>query len=258
MIIKRAFPCPYAGEDRTLHIYLPEHYYETDQRYPVMYFFDGHNLFSDSDATYGKSWGLKDFLGGWEKPMIVVGMECSHHGNARLDEYSPYDCNWGFFAGIRGRGRETMDWIVHQVKPFIDREYRTWPHREATAIGGSSMGGLMAVYAVGRYNRYFSKAACVSSAMWFCMGQLRRDILLPPMDPDTRVYFSWGTEESGGAKPTPEEDWSTDTARKNLEAASWFESRGARVYLRCQRFGGHREADWEKLVPEFMEFLWMG
>lgn len=258
MIIKRAFPCPYAGEDRTLHIYLPEHYYETDQRYPVMYFFDGHNLFSDSDATYGKSWGLKDFLGGWEKPMIVVGMECSHHGNARLDEYSPYDCDWGFFAGIRGRGRETMDWIVEQVKPFIDREYRTWPHREATAIGGSSMGGLMAVYAAGLYNRYFSKAACISSAMWFCMGQLRRDILQTPMDPDTRVYFSWGTEESGGAKPTPEEDWSTDTARKNLEAASWFESRGARVYLRCQRFGGHREADWEKLVPEFMEFLWMG
>ena len=62
MIEKRDIFFPPAGKLRRLHIHLPEDYYETDRRYPVMYFFDGHNLFSDSDATYGKSWGLEDFL----------------------------------------------------------------------------------------------------------------------------------------------------------------------------------------------------
>lgn len=258
MIEKRGFLYSPKGKNRTLHIYLPRGYDSSGERYPVMYFFDGHNLYRDQDATYGKSWGLETFLDRWSKDMIVVGMECSHEGNARLDEYSPYTFPMGHWGMVHGMGNQTMDWIVNEVKPMIDREYRTWPHREATGIAGSSMGGLMAVYAVGRYNRWFSKAGCISSAMWFCMEQLRRDILNTPMDPDTRVYFSWGTEESGGAKDDPAEDFQTDTAWKNREAASWFESRGARTWLRCQRFGGHREADWEKLVPEFMDFLWLG
>ena len=79
MVIKRDFD--YYGSNRPLHIYLPEGYDQSGERYPVMYFFDGHNLFYDSDATYGKSWGLKTFLDGWNKRMIVVGMECSHVGN---------------------------------------------------------------------------------------------------------------------------------------------------------------------------------
>ena len=64
-----------AGELRRLHIYLPDNYNESDERYPVMYFFDGHNLFYNEDATYGKSWALKDFLDNWGKDMIIVGME---------------------------------------------------------------------------------------------------------------------------------------------------------------------------------------
>ena len=60
MIIKRDFS--YYGVNRPLHIYLPDTYDQPDERYPVMYFFDGHNLYFDSDATYGKSWGLILFL----------------------------------------------------------------------------------------------------------------------------------------------------------------------------------------------------
>ena len=86
MIIKRDFS--YYGVNRPLHIYLPENYDSTQERYPVMYFFDGHNLFYDADATYGKSWGLKNFLDGWDKNMIVVGMECSHVGNGGIPALS--------------------------------------------------------------------------------------------------------------------------------------------------------------------------
>ena len=81
MIIIRDHYFPPAGANRRLHICLPDNYYETQERYPVMYFFDGHNLFSDAEATYGKSWGLSAFLSRWNRPMIIVGMECSHEGN---------------------------------------------------------------------------------------------------------------------------------------------------------------------------------
>ena len=73
MIIKRDIYYPPAGSSRRLHIYLPDDYHKSEERYPVMYFFDGHNLFFNEDATYGKSWGLKEFLDGWNRKMIVVG-----------------------------------------------------------------------------------------------------------------------------------------------------------------------------------------
>ena len=84
MVEKRDVLFTPAGSTRRLHIDLPEGYDGSDERYPVMYFFDGHNLFSNEDATYGKSWGLREFLEGWEKRLIVVGVECSHEGAFRL------------------------------------------------------------------------------------------------------------------------------------------------------------------------------
>lgn len=70
MIEKTDFWFSSAGQNRRLHIYLPDDYYESEERYPVMYMFDGHNLFYDSDATYGKSWGMKDFLDHWDKKSL--------------------------------------------------------------------------------------------------------------------------------------------------------------------------------------------
>ena len=74
MIVKRDFIYTPKGKNRPLHIYLPEGYGKTEKRYPVMYFFDGHNLFFDTDATYGKCWGLKEFLDKWDRKLILVGM----------------------------------------------------------------------------------------------------------------------------------------------------------------------------------------
>ena len=80
MIIKRDVLFTPAGSTRRLHIYLPYSYQDGNEAYPVMYFFDGHNLFDNSDATFGKSWGLKEFLQGWGKEIIIVGLECSKIG----------------------------------------------------------------------------------------------------------------------------------------------------------------------------------
>jgi len=258
MVVKHDFLYSPKGSNRPLHIYLPESYYRTGDRYPVMYFFDGHNLFFNEDATYGKSWGLKDFLDGWSKDIIIVGIECGHEGEERLSEYLPYPAvkstHFGKFAPM---GRETMEWIVNEVKPKIDATYRTWPFREGTAIGGSSMGGIMSLYAAVHYNRWFSKAACVSTAMGFCMRPLMADIRHSALNADTRIYLSWGTREAYGCKAPEKEDRSSKTYGWNKRVADLLGDNGIKVKLRCQVGGGHCEADWEKLIPDFMHFLWM-
>ena len=257
MIVKRDCIYPMKEKNRPLHIWIPDDYNQTSKRYPVMYFFDGHNLFRDEDATYGKAWGLEQFLQGWEKEMIVVGIECGHEGQERLSEYLPYPAKTGSrFDIFKPLGGDTMEWIVRDIKPMIDRDYRTIPFRECTAIGGSSMGGLMSLFAVVHYNRWFSKAACVSTAMGFCMRPLMADMRRSEIDPDTRIYLSWGTKEAWGLKNPDREDRSSKTFEWNKRVGDYAASRGADVKLRCQVGGGHCEADWEKLVPEFMTYLW--
>lgn len=256
MVVKRNFYYAPAGENRMLHIYLPDSYYESNERYPVMYFFDGHNLFYDSDATYGKSWGLKEFLDMWDKPMIIVGIECGHGENQRLGEYCPYQMSWGFCSKVAAFGDTTFRWITDEIKPMIDREYRTYSNRECTGIAGSSMGGLMALYGILRYNWCFSKAACVSSAIGFCMPRVYRDLKDYPVDANTRVYLSWGTREAKGVTDHEHEDRSSYTSRRNRSVASRLEAQGAAAQVYCQVGGGHCEADWEHQVPLFMDFLW--
>ena len=257
MIVKRDFTYTPKGANRPLHIYLPDDYDATEERYPVMYFFDGHNLFTDADATYGKSWGMKEFLEGWGKKMIVVGIECGHDGQERLSEYLPYPADAGSrFDIFEPTGKATMDWIVDEIKPVIDRDYRTIPFRECTAIAGSSMGGLMSLYAAVHYNRWFSKAGCVSTAMGFCMGPVMADLEQSVVSPDTRIYLSWGTYEAFGLEDRDHEDTTSSTYRWNKRVADYAASLGCAVKLECQVGGHHCEADWEKLVPSFMNFLW--
>ena len=256
MVIKRDFIYTPKGKNRPLHIYLPEGYDGSRERYPVMYFFDGHNLFYDRDATYGKSWGLKDFLDGWGKKLIVVGVECGHEGEERLSEYLPYRAAPGHFARFVPMGEKTMDWIVHEVKPVIDRDFRTLPFRETTGIAGSSMGGLMALYGGVHYNRWFSRAGCVSSAIGFCVRRLLRDIRGSHIAPDTRFFLSWGTYEAFGLEKKDREDRSSRTYQWNRQASEAIRARGGQTRLYCQVGGGHCEADWEKQLPTMLPWLW--
>ena len=255
MIIQRNMYYPPAGADRRLHIWLPDNYYDTDERYPVMYFFDGHNLFYDSDATYGKCWGLREFMDHWDKPVMIVGMECSHEGNERLSEYCPY---YKRMHGeeIHGIGDDTMQWIIHDIKPMIDREYRTYGHREATGIGGSSMGGLMSIFAVIKYNNVFSKAACLSTGIFYNIADLRKNLADGPLNPDTRIYLSWGEFEAGRAPRNGNPEFDTREARSVRKFERELQAHNAMTYLYFQREGRHCEADWEKQNPVYMNWLW--
>ena len=257
MIVKRDFIYSPLGKNRPLHIYLPDDYETSGLRYGVMYFFDGHNLFFDEDATYGKCWGLKEFLDSWDKKLIIVSMECCHEGNGRLSEYLPYPPKKvGFISQFAPMGMQTLDWVVNEIKPMIDSSYRTLPDREFTGIGGSSMGGIMALYAGVRYNHVFSKAACVSSAIGFCVRPMMKDIRNCPILPNSRFFLSWGTREAYGLKDPTREDRSSRTYKWNKRAADLLQTRGAEAKLYCQGEGRHCEADWEKQNPIYMDYLW--
>ena len=256
MVIYHDMFYPPATAMRKLHIYLPDGYDDSDERYPVMYMCDGHNLFFDDHATYGKSWGLKDFLDSWEKPLIVVGMECCHEGQGRLDEYCPYRAT---VVGhrIEPLGKETFRWIVDDVKPWADEHLRTWPHREATGIAGSSMGGIMSLFGVIAHNDVFGKAACLATGVRRYERDLMRDMKDADIDPDTRVYLSFGEDEKGRTAKGADPAVASPEAKATARVTDVFEGRGARTCTYFQAGGRHNEASWEKQNGRWLRFLWL-
>ena len=174
-------------EERRAYVYLPDALEDDpEQRYPVLYMFDGHNVFFDEDATYGKSWGLGEYLDAHETPLIVAAVECNHSpDNGRLSEYSPFSFRARGFGQVTGRGEVTMDWLSGTFKPFIDAHFPTLPDREHTFIAGSSMGGLMSLYALLAYNHVFSRAAALSPSLWCAPAQLEQMIREAEIAPDT-------------------------------------------------------------------------
>lgn len=246
-IMKFNYPFPAAGQERRIHLYLPPGYDASEERYAVLYMFDGHNLFYDGDATFGKCLGLKDFLDNWWKRLIVVGIECAPDDWTRVQEYCPYDIESRIYGHIHGRGHQTFEWIANDLKPFIDRHYRTWPQREATAIAGYSMGGMMTMYGILKFNHVFSKAAIISPAFQPAMGYFRSDIGNGSFNPDTRMFFSWGTNELG-------DEWDLEDRIREIE---WLaQQKGIRTYLFRNEGGNHNEASWQHEVPHWMKFLW--
>lgn len=234
--------------ERNVYVYLPDQLGDDpDARFPVLYMFDGHNVFFDSDATYGKSWGMKDYMDETGTPLIIVAVECNHGRNyARLKEYSPFTFNDPKFGRIVGKGRRYMDWLVNTLKPMIDSRYPTLPEREATFIAGSSMGGLMSLYAALDYNGAFSRAACLSPSLWVHPRKSLRMIERARIAPDTCIYFDYGTQEMGNHP-------------KNTEvlcaACSALLHKGVDLTFRLVPGGTHSEESWAQRVPVMMKCL---
>lgn len=232
-----------------INVYFPEDYFSTDRRYPVLYMFDGQNLFFDQQAPFGHSWKLKEFMDLQENPCIVIGLECDSIDQNRLHEYTPYALTDTFYGPTRGLGSVLMEWIVHVLKPYVDENFRTWPQREATAIAGSSMGGLMAFFAVVRHNHVFSKAACLSPSLFICAEEISKEFEQMEMNPDTRIYWSFGTKELSPVRRVKTEIL--------LNEYKWLlESRGGLGRVRFIANAKHNEKNWSAQNPDYYSFLW--
>ncbi len=241
MVIRKKIKLPAltGDKERTAYVYLPVGYDEGETRYPVLYMFDGHNLFTDEEATFGKCWGLEKFLDENEVPLIVAAVECNHEGNSRLSEYSPVTFN---FHGqkVVGRGKKYMDWLVGTFKPLIDENYRTLPDRANTIIAGSSMGGLMTLYALCKYGKYFSRGAALSPSLWVQNGEVPSFITNATFRNDTVLFTDYGTKEF--KNHSPQRGLFGETFKILCE-------KGVAVTARIVPGGTHCEACWEREIP---------
>ena len=234
-------------EKRRAYIYLPDAAEDDEElRFPVLYMFDGHNVFFDEDATYGKSWGLGEYLDEHGVPLIVAAIECNHDAdNGRIREYAPYSFSSRGFGAIESRGALTMDWLIRSFKSEIDSRYPTLPDREHSFIAGSSMGGLMSLYALCSFNEVFSRAAALSPALDFGPKSLEAMLRAADVGPDSVLYIDMGE---------------TEFERRSEERRFWricslLSEKGVRVTARVVPDGRHCEESWEKQIPFFLPVL---
>lgn len=237
-------------EERKAYVYVPDGIYAfPDMRFPVLYMFDGQNLFSDADASYGKSWGILKYLTENNVPLMVAAIECNHHQEedpcgGRLSEYSPFDFGDPQWGHIRGRGELTMEYYINEFKPYIDENYPTLGDREHTFISGSSMGGLMTLYALMAYNHVFSRGAALSPSLAFSPDSVKQ-MIREARPQKTVLYMDNGSREMRRQRA---KDIYADVTAMLIKKGVFLESR-------VVPGGVHSEASWERQVPFFIEAL---
>jgi predicted alpha/beta superfamily hydrolase len=187
------FKSPQLGNERTLRVYLPPSYgSDTRRRYPVLYMHDGQNLFDARTASYGTEWNIDEVADrlvrqGDMEEVIVVGID---NTSDRIAEYTP--CCDPKHGG--GKLNAYADFVAKTVKPWIDRQYRTKPGRQHTAVMGSSLGGLASIGIAQRYPQVFSMAGGVSSSFWWNQQDALKH---PPKRMPVKFYIDAGTVYDG-------------------------------------------------------------
>jgi predicted alpha/beta superfamily hydrolase len=239
---------------RMVRVYLPKQYNDNKEKsYPVLYMHDGQNLYKDEDAGYGMSWGISDYLDKSDLEIIVVGIDCND-GYKRLDEYSPWSSSEmrKIFApeldGIGGEGQKYVEYIVNELKPFIDEKYRTIP--DESSMAGSSMGGLISTYAACKYPNIFKRVASVSSAYWFTQEEIEQLIKDSNLSAIEKFYLDVGTNESSG----------TIDSRRYIESSESVYSLLKGKVKDCKfviaEGAVHNELAWRERVPAIFHYLY--
>lgn len=246
MLIKRSieFPAFTGEEERKMFIYLPNDYQTSEKYYPVLYMFDGQNVFLDYEATYGRAWRLQEYLDYTQTDLIVVAVECHRGVNGeRNDEYGPFEM-YVDDGDHLAYADQTLDWFINTLKPNIDEKYRTLWDREHTYVAGSSMGGLLSIYALLKYNDIFSKAASLSPAYFLCRKKMM-DFIKQYDCFDGVLYTDYGTD-----------DLEVPRALKDfIDVNRQLSLKGLCVTSRIIKDGIHNEETWEKQVPFMIQVL---
>jgi predicted alpha/beta superfamily hydrolase len=172
---------------RDILVFLPQGYAHRRKRYPVLYMQDGQNLIDPATAFGGVPWHIEKTIDRLTRSrkipeLIVVGI---YNAPERTKEYAAGEIGH-FYA----------DFVIHELKPLIDRTYRTKPGREFTAAAGSSMGGLISFFFAWHYPEVFSRAACLSSSFFWRNSKMLYDVqIYQGPKKDIRIYLDVGTRE---------------------------------------------------------------
>nr|AGU09970.1 putative esterase [uncultured organism] len=261
---------------RNVTVWLPPGHDASDARYPVLYMHDGQNLFDASKAPYGE-WCVDEHLGrlianGQIRAPIVVGV---WNTPLRLREYVPADLIAALPDDMRNDVQNAyggpalsegyLTFLADELKPLIDRTYRTLPGRDDTMMSGSSMGGLMSLYAVMKRPEIFGAAACLSTHWPVRVDQTADLAELNAWR--ERLVMAWTGVVSAGLPPPADHRLYFDRGDETLDQSyAAFQSRidetiRARGYgpdlFQTLVFPGaqHNEASWNQRLDVPLKFL---
>ena len=199
---------------------------------------DGQNLFDEATSFAGE-WGVDEYFDTAKvKECIVVGID--NGSDKRMNEYNPYD-NERFG---KGEGDLYADFLAKTLKPFIDREYRTLRKKENTFVSGSSMGGLISLYALLKYPKVFGGAGIFSPSFWISDTKIYDDIKTKGEKVKAKIYFYGGKLEGETMVP--------GMLRAFEEMAKISKSK---MTILIRDDGKHNEPTWRKEFPLFYEWI---
>ena len=248
----RDFRSRFLPSHRDITVYLPEAYLaDPGRRFPVFYLHDGQNLI-DGRASYipNCTWQVAstaDALtrAGLIEPTLFVGI--ANTGLGRMDEYTPTrDPRRG-----GGQGPLYGRLLVQELKPLIDSTFRTLPDRANTAIGGSSLGGLISLSIALDYPDVFGKAAILSPSVWWNQRAILHRVGGARPKPDIRLWLDMGTAE--GIRHLRD----TDLLYHRLLQRGWRDTPGPSQDLHYLRVPGatHEESAWAARFDQVLRFL---
>jgi predicted alpha/beta superfamily hydrolase len=253
--LHKGFHSTILNNDRDIIVYLPPGYDKDGKtRYPVFYMCDGQNLFDGATSFIpGQEWRVDEVAqsliqAGRIQPLIIVGVY--NAGAERVNEYTAaQDQKYkaGGKADLYGR------FLGEEVKPFIDKTYRTKVDAKNTGLGGSSLGGLISLYLGLKYPTMFTRIAVVSPAVWWADNQIVHYIGDQARKPPLRIWLDIGTQEGRDAK---EAQATVDGARllkATLIRKGWQEGKDLR-YFEAEG-AEHNEKAWAARIDQVLEFL---
>lgn len=247
---------PQLHNQRDILVYLPPSYAHSERRYPVLYMHDGQNLF-DHATSYAGEWGVDETMEklAHEDHLEAIVVAIPNQGRHRVDEYSPYHAP--YLGG--GRGDQYLDFLVHTLKPLIDRDFRTLPGRQQTGLMGSSMGGLITLYGFFRHPDVFGFAGVMSPSLWFARGAVFETMEAAAFHPG-KIYLDAGTRELGthshsGTSHTGSRRYYSSVRRlKRVLVRKGY--RPVRDLLHVEeKWANHSEASWGRRLPVALRFF---
>ena len=238
---------------RDVQVYLPPGYErETSRRYPVLYLQDGQNVFDP--GAMGMEWQVDEtadalIQAGRIEPVIVVAVA---NTDARRDEYTPTAVEAtrsdGSISKVGGKANLYARFLIEELKPFIDRTYRTRRDAASTAVGGSSMGGLVSVWLALEHPNVFGNVLAVSPTVWWDDSVIVKEIAALPRIAPVRFWVDIGTLEGENAVS------GARRLRDALVAKGW--KRGTDLEYVEQEGGRHDEISWGARVAGMFSFLY--
>lgn len=248
LIKHEQFRSQYLRNQRDLIVYLPPGYDDQPQRhFPVLYLHDGQNLFDGATSFIpGMDWHVgqtaDEFIQAARvEPLMIVGIY--NAGKQRLGEYTPTRAPK--LGG--GRANSYAKFLLEEVRPFVQENYRALEGPENTGVGGSSLGGLVSLYVGLRKPHIFGKIAALSPSVWWNERVILRFAAAAPVRPLPHIWLDIGTRE--GARTVDDVERFRDVLLKK----GWQAGRD----LHYERVEGaeHNEAAWAQRVGPFLQFL---